>query len=73
MVGTAIKYREEEEEEEGEGEGELVSENMYTSKRALQRIGADDEGDEDEELRKRRKNCPMMVGQQRFWGKPEVE
>ena len=55
----------------------MVSENEYISKRALdlsfrphERIGAED-GDE-EELRKRRKNCPMMVGQQRFWGKPEV-
>ena len=72
MVGTAIKYKEEEEEE-----GVLGSENEYISKRGVdlsfrphERIGADD--DDEEELRKSRKNYPMMAGQHRLWGKPEV-
>ena len=69
-MGTAIKYKEEE-------EGVLGSENEYISKRGVdlsfrphERIGADD--DDEEELRKSRKNYPMMVGQHRLWGKPEV-
>ena len=66
MTGTSIKYKEVEDENTT-----TKYTNQQFSKRVFERIGADEE--EDEELIKRRKNFPKMASSQhRLRGKPEV-
>ena len=75
LVGTAIKYKEEEEEEDTTttkytSQQECNKRGFDLSFRQCERITGDE--DDEEELRKSRKNCPTMVDQHRLRGKPEV-
>ena len=73
MVGTASKYKEEEEEDtttKYTSQQECNKRGFDLSFRQCERITGDE--DDEEEVRKSRKNCPTMVDQHRLRGKPEV-